>query len=384
MICPHCGQETPDVGDVCEHCGGALLPEVRPPRLLSQIQGLILPEPVISVGRLHHPDVTLPPALLPERLDVVLPEPEPQAAAEGHVVDLDEEADDGAGQQEGFPPPPPPPPPALQAQPNLTMAIIASAMLALIVAGSLWNVLGNAGAAMRPAVKEAYTFIEILPDDAQVLVAWDYDPATQGEMRLLAQPLLHHLQRRGVKIVSMSLRPFGPDVATDAMAFSARWQALDSRSLGPAPSSLGFIPGDALALRSLALSPVLASSQPSMSAQATGMRQDETVERFDLVIEFSADYASSRHWIEQVAVRSSSRLLVAASGAIAPSLRPYEQSGQIRALLAGYPDALAYESLLNQVGPARAQVTAQTLALFFILGVVLLAALRSIVGRFRS
>jgi predicted amidophosphoribosyltransferase len=62
MICPHCGQETPDVGDVCEHCGGALLPEVRPPRLLSQIQGLILPEPVISVGRLHHPDVTLPPA----------------------------------------------------------------------------------------------------------------------------------------------------------------------------------------------------------------------------------------------------------------------------------------------------------------------------------
>ena len=378
MICPHCGLETPDVGDVCEHCDGALLPETRPPRLLSQIQGLILPEPVISQGRLHRPGHVLPADLLPERLALVSPEPERALAADVNSVDLGENQEDGRSDADANPPPARPrPEPKPHPAPALTLTIIAAALMALIVAGSLWNVL-TPGAAMRPSVKTAYTFIEILPDDARVLLAWDYDPATAGEMRLLAQPVLQHLQRRGIAAVEMSLRPFGPDAAADARAFSAQWQEPGAAAVGPAPSSLGFIPGETLALRSLALSPVRASNQPQMSAQATGLQQDDTVDRFDLIIEFGADFGSSREWIEQVAVRSEAPLLVAASGAIAPSLRPYEQTGQIRALLAGYPDALAYEALLGQDGPAKAQATAQTLALIFMVAVALLAAVRSL------
>ena len=47
-------------------------------------------------------------------------------------------------------------------------------------------------------------------------------------------------------------------------------------------------------------------------------------------------------------------------------------------LLAGYPDALAYEYLLSQQGPATRQAASQTLLTGLFLGVVLFAALRSL------
>jgi len=120
---------------------------------------------------------------------------------------------------------------------------------------------------------------------------------------------------------------------------------------------------------------------PAMSALATGMHPAETIDAFDLIIEFSSDMASSQQWVEQIAVRSETPLLVAASGAVAPALRPYEQTGQIRVLLSGYPDALAYEFLLGRKGPARAQATAQTLALLLLVGVLFLAAFRSLLRK---
>jgi hypothetical protein len=79
-----------------------------------------------------------------------------------------------------------------------------------------------------------------------------------------------------------------------------------------------------------------------------------------------------------VAARSRAPLVVVASGAVAPLLRPYEQTGQIRALMSGYPDALAYEALLGVPGPATRQATGQALLTLLLLGAVLFAALRSL------
>jgi hypothetical protein len=292
--------------------------------------------------------------------------------------------DDGEEEAEVEPEAEPPeivPPPSALSPKNVAQPLIAGLFFAVIVLGGVWNLLAPAGAPLRPAVKNAYAFIEILPENARVLLAWDYDPATQGEMQLLAQPVLQHLQRKGASTVYMSLRPFGPNVAADAFYFSQRWRPPHMTSAGPPPVAFGFIPGENAALRSLALSPIIASNQPAMSALATGLHPAETIDAFDLIIEFSSDMASSQQWVEQVAVRSETPLMVAASGAVAPALRPYEQTGQIRVLLSGYPDALAYEMLLGQKGPARAQATAQTLALLLLVGILFLAAFRSLLRK---
>lgn len=378
MICPHCGKENPDGAESCQHCGEPLPPAGRPPRLLSQIQGLIPAEPVITTGRLHASERYVPPALAPASQPAAAASHAPEIAVAAIA------ASEAVKPKKAKPRPaaakPPPPPPVLKSSSRRRRAlgVIAGVFFTLILLGSVWNLLAPAGAPLRPAVKDAYAFIEILPRNAQVLLAWDYDPATQGELQLLAQPILQHLHRKGVRTVYMSLHPFGPNVAADALAFSNKWQPPGMASAGPPPVQFGFIPGESAALRSLALSPILASNQPVMSAMATGMRPGDSIETFNLVIEFSADLASSQQWVEQIAVRSQTPLIVAASGAVAPALRPYEQTRQIRVLLSGYPDALAYESLMGQSGPAFAQATAQALSLLFLLGIIFLAAFRSL------
>ncbi len=393
MICPSCGKENPDGVEVCQHCGESLAPAGRPPRLLSQIQGLIPAEPVITSGKLHDPVPLLSEAVISGALPTSSPEEEPSSALSTPMAAVASGAaavsasKDEAQRAEEPPadaplaPVPISRPASPSPQKSRALPVIAGIFFAAIFFGSLWNLLAPAGAALRSSVKDAYAFIEILPQNARVLLAWDYDPATQGELQLLAQPLLQHLRRKGANIVYMSLRPFGPNVAADADALSNHWQLPGLKPAGPPPVEFGFIPGQTAALRSLALSPVIASNQPVISAAETGMRPAESIDAFDLIIEFSADLASSQQWVEQIAVRSQTPLVVAASGAVAPVLRPYEQSGQIRVLLSGYPDALAYETLLGQRGPAYAQSTAQTLALLTLLSILFVAAFRSLLRK---
>lgn len=360
-LCPHCGKENPDEVDVCQQCGERLTTKGQPPRLLSQIQGLIPAEPVITTGRLRHPDHVLPETLLPEHLPASSPvEERPQAAQEAS------RAAPAAGA--ALP----------HRHSSASLPLIAGIFFAVILLGSLWNVMAPRKVVSQPSVENAYAFIEILPENANVLLAWDYDPTTQGELQLLAQPILQHLQRKGANMVFMSLRPFGPTIASDALKLSRQWLPPHMSGLSPAPVEFGFIPGENAALQSLALSPVIASNQPMMSAAATGLSPTQTIDAFDLIIEFSADLASSQQWVEQIAVRTQTPLIVAASGATAPLLRPYEQTRQIRVLLSGYPDALAYENLLGQKGPAHAQSTAQTLAIIALLALIFLAAFRSL------
>lgn len=356
MICPKCGQEIPDDAEVCPHCGEELATPGQPPQLLSQIQGLIPPEPVITRGTLHAPDHVLSAADLPEHL------PAPQPAESPPIP----------------PPPPPPARPITTPSGGQALPLLAALFFLLILAGSLRNFLAVPPGEPPPEVKNAYTFIEILPKNARVLLAWDYDPATQGEMQLLAQPILQHLRRKQARVVNMSLQPFGPNVAVDAQTFSQRWRPPGIAATGPPPAAFGFIPGQQAALQSLNLSPVLASNRPALSVQATDLSPADTLDAFDLIIEFSADMTLSQQWVEQVAVRTQTPLLVVASGAVGPILWPYAQTRQIRTLIAGYPDALAYETLLGQHGPAFAQMTAQNLALLLLLVIILFAALRSL------
>jgi hypothetical protein len=105
---------------------------------------------------------------------------------------------------------------------------------------------------------------------------------------------------------------------------------------------------------------------------------DEPITAFDLIIEFSAETAASRQWVEQIAARQPVPLIVAASGAVAPALEPYAQTGQIVALLSGYPDALAYEALLGIPGTATGRQMAQNAVHLLVVAVVIAALIRSL------
>ncbi len=339
IICPRCETPNPAGASACAHCGRPLA--IPPPRLLAQIQGLIPSEPVIGSGQ---------------------PRPGTEESW-GQVADVVSRL--------GPPTPPPPAPvPAPRPPPRWRAALLFLAILA----GFLLPPLPAGSPPRRPGVETAFHLIDILPPGARVLLAWDYEPTTQGEMQLLAQPILQHLQQRQTLVADVSLRPLGPGMAAGArqLAASLRPPGVVAEALPPV--DLGFIPGNAAALQALSLAPAGAASLPEDSLSALDM--DDDLSGFDLIIEFSAESSASQQWIEQIAARQPTLFIVAASGAIAPILEPYAQSGQVTALLAGYPDALAYESLLGQDGPATALQMAQTTAHLFLIILLLLTLVR--------
>ncbi len=363
--CPECGAENPEDAEVCQVCGESLILASPPPRLLSQIQGLIPAEPVITTGRLADARHIIP-------LD--------QLPTYSELLGLPSDSEGPPPPEPSAPPSPPSSFPSGLAKKARVHSLWVLAGLFLLAAwvGAGWK--GGVPAVSLPSdsVKNAYTFIEILRTDARVLVAWDYDPATQGELDLLARPLLYHLQRQQAQLTFVSLRPFGPDVAADAYVSTAARHPATAQA-APVPVMLGFLPGEDAALRALSLSPIAASSAPRLGALATGLSPDQDLESFDLIILLTADFRSASTWVEQVAGRSPVPLVMASSAAIAPLLRPFEQTRQVRALLAGYPDALAYEQLLKEPGIATDLAASQTWVSILFLGVVLGAALRSVI-----
>ena len=59
---------------------------------------------------------------------------------------------------------------------------------------------------MRPA----YAAVENLPNGADVLVYFAYDPATSGEMDMVSVPVLRHLLEQRSNLTFVSLNPNGP------------------------------------------------------------------------------------------------------------------------------------------------------------------------------
>ncbi|NOX62226.1 MAG: zinc ribbon domain-containing protein [Chloroflexi bacterium] len=346
-LCQDCGRSNPPDADVCEHCGRALQPgeELPRPRLLAQIQGLIPPEPVITG---HRPPFSKADDPLRQAMAAAVAMSERAEEPEEKEVAVEAPLEWKAAEV------------SRPYAPRI-MHVLAITLLAAVLLGLWWPLDSRLSAPIRPDVETAYTFIEILRPGARVLLVWDYDPSTQGEMQLLAQPILHHLRRKRARVVNISLRPIGPPMAAAAQRFAAPYFP-PAATAAPPSLNLGFVPGDAAALQALSISLVGAAQAADARALTVGLGSGATLLDFDLIIEFSAETATTRQWVEQISARQNAPLIVAASAAVGPVLRPYQQTGQIRALLEGYPDALAYESILQQDGPAHRQRAAQTFA----------------------
>ncbi len=334
--CRYCGAENADDATLCAQCGRVL--NVPPPQVLAQIQGVLPAEPVICTGHLAPEDQALWQELVTTVMAASPPSPPPAAVGPATTV-------------------------------GLGLLMLGVILMTAVLTPPGWRS-DLSKAPPRPGVVAAYHLIAVLPSTARVLLAWDYDPTTQGEMQLLAQPLLRHLLGRRVALVNVSLRPLGPAMARAAFADLAM-----PVPLLQAPVDLGFLPGESAALQALALAPAGVVPLSGAARDRLALAGNEPLTAFDLIIVFGAETTAGRQWIEQIAARQPVPLIVVASGAVAPVLEPYAQTGQILALLAGYPDALAYEALLGIPGTATARQTAQSAVHVLALVVILVAAL---------
>jgi hypothetical protein len=203
-----------------------------------------------------------------------------------------------------------------------------------------------------PAVASLYQSVESLEAGSRVLVAFDYDPTTSGEMDVLARSVVGHLMERGVGVVAVSLLPAGPGTAEMVLEGIAQDRPGYEEDSGQLYANLGYLPGQVAAVRLLGQSVEQALPRDFRATPLAELEAAEGVtdlESFALIVELAATQETLRWWVEQAATPYDVPLSAAVGASVGPIARAYYETGsrQLEGLIAGVPEAAEYDALVN-------------------------------------
>ena len=222
-------------------------------------------------------------------------------------------------------------------------------LLGLIAAlrGDVQVPAAGAGPHALPGLLPAYQQIESLSRDSIVLVNWAYDPATAGEMDLVAQPVIEHLLRRKARLIVVSQLPGG--LATARRLIADAEEAIRRPTRSQITNNViiegGFLPGGAASLPLLGVAP--AQTLP-IDPRRVDLKDRFTVASLDtagavLNLVVAARAEDVRRWLEQVQPLNNGTVIAVTSAVVDTGLRPYLHSGQLSGLVSGWDGGKAYQ-----------------------------------------
>jgi hypothetical protein len=206
-------------------------------------------------------------------------------------------------------------------------------------------------------VASLHATIASLGSGQAVLVAFDYDPSTSGELDLPAQAILSHLMDQGMRIVTVSLLPAGPATAQHLLDELASERPDYAGEYGQRYANLGYMPGEATAVRLLGQSLDLALARDFHGTPITELPVMEgltSIKDFRIIVELAAEQSTLRAWIEQAGTPYNVPMGAGVAASVEPLARAYSETDppQLVGLLGGVPGAAMYASLQQgQDGP---------------------------------
>ncbi len=188
---------------------------------------------------------------------------------------------------------------------------------------------------------------EVLPQDAQILMIFDYEAALAGELEATATPLIDYMiTLKHPRLCLISSTPTGTGLAERLMA---KLQQDREFTRGENFINLGFLPGGGAGVLAFAESP--ANTKPlstlGNNAWETPVLQDvSSLSNFATIILLTDDVETTRIWIEQTEkARGNTQLLVVSSAQSGPMILPYVQSGQVDGMVTGLDSSAPIEQV---------------------------------------
>jgi hypothetical protein len=191
--------------------------------------------------------------------------------------------------------------------------------------------------------------IEDLPEGSKILLSYDFDPASEGELGPMATTFAYHCAAKKHKLYFMALWPVGPQMVDDTIAKVIR-PDFPHMEYGKDYVNLGFKSGMEGVIKV-----IVTDFRELYTTDTYGTPFDEipmckeisSVQDMDLVINVSAGYAGTKEWVQYAvtAYPDKIKLVAGCTGVQAPLLYPYIPE-QLPGLLGAIKGAAEYEALV--------------------------------------
>jgi hypothetical protein len=191
--------------------------------------------------------------------------------------------------------------------------------------------------------------IELLREGDPVLLSFDFDPASAGELMPMATAFVKHAAAKKLKLYFMALWPLGPQMIDETINkvirpdFPEMVYGVDYVNLGFKSGGEGVIKVIVTNLREL----YTTDSRGTALQEIPMMQGIENIQQMKLVINVAAGYAGTKEWVQYASTPYPDRIRLVAgcTGVQAPELYPYIPR-QLAGLLAAIKGAAEYEKLV--------------------------------------
>ena len=202
-----------------------------------------------------------------------------------------------------------------------------------------------------PMVLDVRSAIEELSDGSNILMAWDFDPASRGELSPMASAFLRHCAFKKHNLYFLTLWPTGEPLVQESIDLLNR--EFPEYEYGKNYVNLGFRPGGEGVIKVLVgdLKKLYTNDVEGTSLEKlTLTRNLKNIREMDLIVNVSAGYPGVKEWVLYAATPYNMKIVAGTTGVSAPTLYPYIP-GQLTGLLAAIKAAAEYEQALIDLYP---------------------------------
>lgn len=191
--------------------------------------------------------------------------------------------------------------------------------------------------------------IEALNEGDRVLMAFDFDPASAGELGPMATSFSYHCAKKKLRLYYMALWPVGPQMIDDSIHnvierdFPEMVYGEDFVNLGFKSGGEGVIKVILTDIRQLFTTDALGTPIDDIPM----MQGIESIRQMDLIVNVSAGSAGTKEWVQYAITPypDDLRIVGGCTGVQAPLLYPYIPE-QLPGLLGAIKGAAEYEELV--------------------------------------
>lgn len=203
-----------------------------------------------------------------------------------------------------------------------------------------------------PETKQVYANIDSLTEGSLILVSFDFEASSLPEVRPLAEAILNHALRNGLRVVGVSLFAEGTALGEQMLTQAA---VKAGKRYGHDYAYLGFRPQYTAAILGMGESISQEFPLDYFGAPLSTLPIFARVSNYDQIatVVSVADGSMPTYWAEYAVAPYGVSLQVALTATMATAYYPYLESGQIKGLLAGLKGAAEYELLLGNPGGGK-------------------------------